>query len=231
MKIDINNETINAGRIRSQDVNASKNSRKSGPARTSTSQELQNISSKRTYIDAIVVSQMAQNFFQTAILISSRLKNIANEAILSGNMDQEKLGEALTGINVSLSELQKKEPTVSSAVQQYITKPGLPGMAINFSEVRDNITSLNEASSEVYTGKPDLKRIDRIKDNFFNNISKINDFINSFSVEFNLQGIQNTEEDVSGDLLNRTSRLVTDNPLNALNYQGHIIHNAVASLI
>ncbi|MBN2039112.1 MAG: hypothetical protein JW864_03665 [Spirochaetes bacterium] len=198
MKIDINNEIIITGGVKRHNLNKPvKDSAGTKAAGNIPVQDVQNISNSKAYIDAVAISQMAWSFFQTAYLISSSLRKIANDAVLTGSIDQDELNKAMTGINASLSGLQEEGPAVLNALQQNnISAFGFTRADIDVPEAAADLVSLEEAASVLSAGeKPDLKRIDRINDNFFNNGSKLNDFVNSFSAGFSLSGIRNIDAD------------------------------------
>ena len=229
MKINMNIERLVANALQPQALNPNFKGINTEAALPVSSQTLQSLSKKRTFIDAIIIAQIAQSFFQKAILISSELKSIASEAIVSGNMKERELTDILTGARSTLNELQEA-PQIAANLN-YMTIYQYTGIKIDIPDITKELNSLDIFAKELSAGTiPNLKSIDRIKDSLTTKISALNSYYNQFIEELDLSSRLNSAMK-NADLIANTINRIINSPQDALNSQGNISHELAKSLL
>ncbi len=236
MKINTNIENHTAGMIQRQYKGTDMKNIKADSIQEKALQNVQNLTKKKTHFDAIIITQIAQSFFQKAIVLSSRLGNIVSEALTSGKIKGDELTDALTGIRSSINEVQDGFASQSvyaaqnsAAIYQYTgIQPDIP-------EINTEFDALNEIANGISSGRmPDLKKIDRITDSLTNKASEVDNLFNQFarSLPFTVNGLNSAASaEKSAGLAQDTVSLINKYPQAALQSQGNINFESVKNLL
>jgi hypothetical protein len=236
MKIDTNIENLNTGRVHRQSPEHIQKELKSDTVQEKVSQSAENLAKKRTNYDAIIITQIAQSFFQKAVLLSSTLGNVVSEALTSGKIKQAELSDALSEIRSSLNEIGGlSSKSSASAPQNFASVYQYTGMQIDIPQINTEINEVNQMAGNLSSGVlPDLKKIDRITDSLSSKASAVDNLFRKFagSLPINEKGLSSKLSLEKGtELLNNTADLIGKNPKSALYSQGNINHETVKNLL
>jgi hypothetical protein len=236
MKINTNIEGITAGKMNAQTANTNtKDIIKTDLMHEQPSPTLQNLSQKRTLVDAVIITQIAQDFFQKAVLISSKLKSLAHDAINSGKIKGPELNDTLKDIS-SLNKIQDGF-AATSAVQNN-TNLNRVGVITEVPQIqiKEDINSLNEFANDLTTGNVNLKKIDRINENLTNKASaadrSFNQLISKLPIPDNIVKTNGGSSVVEySEVTQNTVSQIAEYPQAALKSQGNINHEVVKNLL
>ncbi len=232
MKINMNIDTAASGKTQNQTISAGpRNTGKTEFSHERSSAVLHNISQKKTFIDAVIIAQIAQDFFQKALLISSKLKNLASEALTTGKIKEPELNDTLT--NISALNNIRDGFTAASAVQNNANTSRVGIIAqVPQLQMKEDVNSLKEFANDLSTGNIDLKKIDSINENLTNKASaadnSFNQLIDKLSVPENLIADSDVKYPELGQY---TASQIAKYPENAIKSQGNINYEAVKNLI
>ncbi len=179
MKVEINIARIPVNIATSRSVNPNKNEtnhKTSNPPKSTNSTEA--LQKKRALIEAVVLTQIAQSFFQKAILVSTRLKEIALQGITSGKMNSTEIASALSGIRSSLKDIMEGfESEVSLPVQDFIKIYQFTSVKTDIPEINKELNLLSSITGNLSNAveSSGLKRIDRINSSLINKESALID--------------------------------------------------------
>jgi hypothetical protein len=230
MKINMNIDGLASGKVRAQTSNmSSKDISKTDLTRENSSATLQNLSQKRTFVDAIIITQIAQDFFQKALLISSKLKSLASEALTSGKIKEPELNDTLKDIS-SLNKIQDGF-AAASTVQNNANLSHI-GVITQVPQIKEDINSLNEFADDLSAGNVNLKKIDRINENLTNKAfatdTSFNQLINKLSVP---ESVVADSVVKYPELSQNTVNQIAKYPQAALKSQGNINYESVKHLL
>ncbi len=229
MKIDVEGLLQAKGRIDSSSGprQTIKRDAVSGTANTAQSiaNTVQNISNARALIDAMVISQIAQNLMNRAIEISSKLRDIARGAIASGRVNDKELQDAISDTKTSFSKIQETftAPVIpeKTAAAGNIQKEAniiieLPGM-------QKERELLAEFEAGVAGGKKpggnDIEKIDIILNNLQNGSRLINNSYEQIAKTFGFAGNDNIDY---SNLISNAAEGIVKRPEAAIISQGNV---------
>ena len=152
MKIDMSFERLCTGKVQQESISPKIKNNKI--AENDNSQQTQNFSRSKAIVDAVVINQIAQSFFQKAIMISSRLKSIASEAQTGGNIKNEELNVTLNSINSSLNEIQEQASGPVGHAQDNIMLH--TGVTVSVPQINDEVKAMKNFSGDILSGRVDL---------------------------------------------------------------------------
>jgi hypothetical protein len=209
---------------------------KTGSIHEKASQIAENISKKRTHFDAIVITQIAQSFFQKALLVSSSLGKVVSDALTSGEIKQGELTAALSGIRSSMSEIQGGiTPNASNPPQNFAALFQYTGVQPHIPQIDTEVNELDKIINGMSSGTmPDLKTVDRITNSLTNKTSAIDNALSGFfsNLQFTATGLNaGLSAENSTAIVKSTETLISSYPLPALQAQGNINLEAVKNLI
>jgi hypothetical protein len=239
MKINTNIEGIIAGKMNAQTAGTNtKESNKADVMREKPSQTLQNLSQKRTLVDAVIITQIAQDFFQKAVLISSKLKSLASDAINSGKIKGPELNDTLKDIS-SLNKIQDGfAATITVQSDTNLNRVGVISEMpqIQTMQTKEDINSLNEFANDLSSGNVNLKKIDRINENLTNKASaadrSFNQLISKFPIPDNIVKTNGGSSVVKySEVAQNTVSQIEKYPQAALKSQGNINFEVVKNLL
>jgi hypothetical protein len=231
MKININIDAVSSGKISGQSINTGpKNIEKPDLSREKSSATLQNLAQKKTFVDAVIITQIAQDFFQKAILISSKLKSLASEALTTGKLKEHELNDTLKDIS-TLNNIQDGFTAVSSV--QNNANLNRVGVINQVPQIQmDDINSLRQFANELSSRNIDLKKIDRISENLTNKASAADKSFKQLISKLSVHGSMTAESVVKyPELSQNTVSQIAKYPENAIKSQGNINYEAVKNLL
>jgi hypothetical protein len=232
MKININLDGIASGKVQTQTANtSSKDISKTNLTREISSSTLQNLSQKRSFVDAVIITQIAQDFFQKAILISSKLKNLAAETLTTGKIKETELNDTLQGIS-SLNKIQ--DGFAAASTVQNNANLNHVGVIIQIPQIqmKEDIDSLKEFANDLTAGNINLKKIDRINENLSNKASAAGNSFKQFITKLSVPESIVADSVVKfPELSQNTVSQIAKYPQAALISQGNINYEAVKNLL
>ncbi len=235
MKINTNIDgPSSAGNIKTQTASTnSKDISKADIIPEKSSQTLQNLSQKRTLVDAVIINQIAQDFFQKAVLISSKLKSLASEAFTTGKLKEPELNDTLKDIS-SLNKIQEGFTSTRTVVHNAnLNHVGVITEVPKF-QTKEDIKSLEEFANDLSSGNVNLKKIDRINENLTNKASAVDNSFNQLVNELSFQGsiaAKNSSVIKYPELAQDTVSQIAKYPQTALKSQGNLNYEVVKNLL
>ncbi|MFH0977135.1 MAG: hypothetical protein V1874_15240 [Spirochaetota bacterium] len=194
------------------------------------SQAPDNLLKKRIDIDAIIVTQIAQGFFQKAVVISSKLKSLAADALATGKIKTAELNDTLKDIS-SLNKIQEGVSSPQSFSFRNNLNISQAGVTFDFVKTKEDLNALKEFAEDISSKTINLKKIDRINDSLINKADTVDNLsgqlINKFTESGNrISSVNNYSEHVQD-----TVGLILNYPQTALKSQGNISHNIAKNFL
>ncbi len=229
MKINLGiNEPVNTGKSRSSGSDIRTNN--TGQKDTSKfSGQVQDIPSKAS-INAIIISRIAQDFFNKALLITTRLKSLASDAAATGKMNNAEVTDALNEVKNSLAGIQKEYSPASQVIDGNSFVDQYTGTEIS-TRIKTGLDALNELAENVNAGRlPDSKNIGSTEKIIADNESAVKKIYERQIGFSHLTRTENEREDYAKISAN-TMDMIINNHQQALVSQGNISHDAARGLL
>jgi hypothetical protein len=186
---------------------------------------IQNVSNAKALIDAMVISQIAQNLINRAIEISSKLRDIARNAVASGKINNKELEIALSDTKSSFNKLQEpfSAPVISESTANFTNISKEHNINIELPQLKKETALLKEFEAGLSNGKKpdnnDIEKIDIILNNLQNGNQLIDKLYHQIEKSFEIIGGHNKNY---VDIILNTSNRITNKPDIALISQGNI---------
>ncbi len=191
---------------------------------------LDKISSSRTLIDAMIISQMAKNIMNKAFQISSKLRDVAMDALNSGKIKGQDLKEALSDTRTSFNKMQESFVPVltdSGSIDFTYIKEQTE-VDIELPELKKAVIRLNDFEEDIKQGNnPDLKKIEKIIESINGRMSIYDNAIDKIALSMKVEG---TDINDYTNLLNMTIEQITTGSEAALVSQGNLNRDAAIKL-
>lgn len=227
MKININLESLAAGKVQTQNANTNpKDINKTEIISDKSIETPQNFSKNRTLVDAVIINQIAQDFFQKAVIISSKLKSIATDAITYGKIKEPELNDTLKDIS-ALNNIQEGFSTVVRA--QNSTNMNRIGVITETPQINE-VNSLKEFANTISSGNVEVKMIDRINEDLTKKASDVDNLYNQLISQLPDAG-RGSSAVKFPELAQGTAGQITEYPQAALKSQGNINIDIVKNLL
>ncbi|MCU0822771.1 MAG: hypothetical protein MUC95_09940 [Spirochaetes bacterium] len=222
MKIDIDSLLQAKGRIDSGSGLKQAAKRDAIPDTANPGQSIaavQNISNARALIDAMAISQIAQNLMSRAIEITSKLRDIARSAVASGKVNVREFQDAISETKSSFNKIQETftAPVISEvAVNTGSIKIEVPGMKKEAELLAEFEAAFSGGNKP---GNNNIEKIDLILYNLQDGSRLISNFYGQLKNVFGITGSDNINYQ---NLVPETAGSISGKPDAAIRSQGNI---------